>query len=76
VPKGNVAIADRQTAVYPSCSHGGWQVIGRTPLDLFNIAKDTLSLFEMGNEVLFNQLNGIPFWKWVGNCQMYEVKLL
>jgi KipI family sensor histidine kinase inhibitor len=61
VPKGSVAIADRQTAVYPSRSPGGWQVIGRTPLDLFDIAKDTLSLFEMGDEVRFQSIERHTF---------------
>ncbi|GHA06227.1 hypothetical protein GCM10008090_14860 [Arenicella chitinivorans] len=31
VPAGSVAIADRQTAIYPSASPGGWQIIGRAP---------------------------------------------
>ena len=34
VPKGAVAIADRQTAVYPSESPGGWNLLGLTPLDM------------------------------------------
>lgn len=61
VPKGSVAIADRQTAVYPRQSPGGWQVIGRTPLNLFDIAKSTLSLFEMGNEVRFESIGRDTF---------------
>lgn len=36
VPKGAVAIADRQTAVYPSESPGGWNIIGLCPIDMFN----------------------------------------
>jgi len=34
VPAGSVAIADRQTAIYPDNSPGGWQVLGRTPLPM------------------------------------------
>jgi KipI family sensor histidine kinase inhibitor len=35
VPRGSVAIADRQTAVYPSVSPGGWNLIGRCPTAMF-----------------------------------------
>jgi KipI family sensor histidine kinase inhibitor len=35
VPRGSVAIADRQTAVYPSDSPGGWNLIGRCPVPMF-----------------------------------------
>ena len=37
VPKGAVAIADRQTAVYPSVSPGGWNIIGLCPIDMFTL---------------------------------------
>jgi KipI family sensor histidine kinase inhibitor len=36
VPRGAVAIADRQTAVYPASSPGGWNLIGRSPLRMFD----------------------------------------
>lgn len=36
VPRGAVAIADRQTAVYPAPSPGGWNLIGRSPLRMFD----------------------------------------
>lgn len=36
VPKGSVAIGGEQTGVYPSVSPGGWQLIGRTPIELFD----------------------------------------
>lgn len=36
VPRGAVAIADRQTAVYPAVSPGGWNLIGRSPLRMFD----------------------------------------
>ena len=35
IPKGSVGIAGMQTGVYPIETPGGWQLIGRTPLDLF-----------------------------------------
>lgn len=36
IPQGSVGIADRQTGIYPLASPGGWQIIGRTPLKLFD----------------------------------------
>lgn len=39
VPAGSVAIVERQTAVYPSESPGGWHLIGRTPLRIANLAR-------------------------------------
>jgi inhibitor of KinA len=36
VPAGSVAIADGQTAVYPLASPGGWRLIGRTDLAMFD----------------------------------------
>ena len=36
VPAGSLAIAERQTAVYPQASPGGWHLLGRCPLSLFD----------------------------------------
>ncbi len=36
VPKGAVAIAEQQTAIYPNTSPGGWHIIGQTPLDMYH----------------------------------------
>ncbi len=46
VPKGSVAIADRQTAIYPQDSAGGWNIIGETTFDDFGV-------FEIGDWVRF-----------------------
>lgn len=42
VPKGAVAIADRQTAVYPAASPGGWHIIGRCPTLMFSLDEHVL----------------------------------
>jgi inhibitor of KinA len=39
---GSVGIAGRQTGIYPLDSPGGWQIIGRTPFELFNKKNDPL----------------------------------
>ena len=53
VPAGSVAIANLQTTVYPFETPGGWSVIGRTPLVLFDPARAQPSLFSSGDRVRF-----------------------
>ena len=42
VPAGTVGIADQQTGIYPLDSPGGWQLIGRTPVKLFDLGRKSL----------------------------------
>jgi len=53
VPAGSVAIGGQQTGVYPMASPGGWRIIGRTPLRLFDAAADPPVLLQMGDHVRF-----------------------
>lgn len=53
VPAGAVAIADRQTAIYPSASPGGWNIIGLCPTPLFDARKNPATPFEVGMTVKF-----------------------
>jgi len=53
VPAGSVAIGGRQTGVYPLASPGGWRIIGRTSLRLFDPAADPPALLRMGDHVRF-----------------------
>jgi inhibitor of KinA len=53
VPAGSVAIGGVQTGIYPSELPGGWQLIGRTPLRLFDPRRDPPSLFVPGDRVRF-----------------------
>lgn len=53
VPAGTVAIAGSQTGIYPIASPGGWQLIGWTPLQLFDPNSETPFLFAPGDEVKF-----------------------
>lgn len=61
IPKGSVAIADTQTAVYPQNSPGGWNIIGKTALELFDKKLENLSIFEVGNRVKFNPISKEEF---------------
>lgn len=52
VPQGAVAIADRQTAIYPAESPGGWHLLGLTPEPMFD-AKQARSLLNVGDTVTY-----------------------
>ena len=53
VAAGSVGIAGRQTGIYPLESPGGWQIIGRTPLRLFEKEREKPVLFESGDAIKF-----------------------
>ena len=53
IPAGSVGIAQRQTGIYPVESPGGWRLIGRTPLPLFDPERDPPALFEPGDTIRF-----------------------
>jgi KipI family sensor histidine kinase inhibitor len=53
VPAGSVAIADRFAAVYPRESPGGWQLLGRTSLSLWDVAADPPARLVPGTRVRF-----------------------
>ena len=61
VPTGSLALADRQTAIYPKQSPGGWQVIGRTPVNLIDFERENLTVFEMGAQVTFTPIDKATF---------------
>jgi KipI family sensor histidine kinase inhibitor len=53
VPAGSVGIAGAQTGIYPTESPGGWRLIGRTTLRLFDVARVPPALVEAGDRVRF-----------------------
>jgi inhibitor of KinA len=57
----NVGIAGKQTGIYPLASPGGWQIIGRTYLKLFDKDKEEPSLFAPGDEVQFFSISEDEF---------------
>ncbi len=56
VPAGSVAIGGSQTGVYPVASPGGWRIIGRTPLALFQPYATPPTLLRMGDLVCFRPI--------------------
>jgi len=65
VPAGSVAIAGRQTAVYPFATPGGWNLIGQTPLQMFRADREPMSLLQIGDEVQFAPITADEFAKQV-----------
>ncbi|MFV7866753.1 carboxyltransferase domain-containing protein, partial [Enterococcus faecium] len=50
---GSIGIAGAQTGIYPLESPGGWQIIARTPLAIFDLEKESPCLFAAGDQVRF-----------------------
>jgi KipI family sensor histidine kinase inhibitor len=63
VPKGAVAIADRQTAVYPSLSPGGWNLIGLCPINMFDAKASPSMPVNVGDRVKFTAISKDEFLK-------------
>jgi len=61
VPKGSVGIAGQQTGIYPSDTPGGWRLIGRTPVEPFNITRPSPFLFKAGDYVQFVPIERTEF---------------
>jgi len=61
VEAGSVGIAGRQTGVYPLASPGGWQILGRTPLKLFNASNKEPTLLNAGDSVQFYPISKDEF---------------
>ncbi|WP_429082596.1 5-oxoprolinase subunit PxpB [Aeromonas bivalvium] len=60
VPAGSVGIGGAQTGIYPAASPGGWQLIGRTDLTLFDPRRDEPSYLLPGDRARFVPLGGSP----------------
>lgn len=57
IPPGSIGIAGHQTGIYPLESPGGWNIIGRTPIQLFTPGADNPCFFRNGDEVRFFQIS-------------------
>jgi inhibitor of KinA len=56
-----VGIAEKQTGIYPCEAPGGWQIIGRTPLRLFNPLQQPPALLKPGDHVKFKPISEKEF---------------
>lgn len=61
VPAGSVAIGGMQTGIYPEALPGGWQLIGRTPLTMFDMRATPPSRLQPGDRVRFEAIDAARF---------------
>lgn len=64
VPARSVGIAGMQTGIYPLETPGGWQIIGRTPLELFRPHMGEPSLLKAGDRIKFKPISKEEYLKW------------
>jgi len=64
VPAGSVGIGGSQTGVYPLDSPGGWNLIGKTPMAIFDIARAEPALLATGDRVRFRSITEAEFRNW------------
>lgn len=68
VSAGSVAIANAQAGVYPLESPGGWNVLGRTPLQFFRVAETPPTLLHAGDRVRFRRMTRDEFEAYPCSC--------
>jgi KipI family sensor histidine kinase inhibitor len=61
IPEGSVGIAGKQTGIYPITSPGGWNLVGRTPLRLFDQEREAPFLLEAGMNIVFVPISAETF---------------
>jgi inhibitor of KinA len=61
VPAGSVAVANEYTGIYPASLPGGWHIIGRTPLQMFDLSRKQPSLLAAGDRVRFVPISAARF---------------
>lgn len=57
IPKNSVAIGGKQTGIYPCESPGGWHIIGRTPITLFDVNSKEGSPVQLGDTIIFQEIS-------------------
>ena len=67
VPAGSVAIADLQTGIYPVASPGGWRIIGRTPIKIFDHLRNSPSIIDPGDFIKFEPLDDEKMYRDIEN---------
>ncbi|MFJ7918937.1 5-oxoprolinase subunit PxpB [Lysinibacillus fusiformis] len=63
VSASSVGVGGGQTGIYPVDSPGGWNIIGQTPFELFNVNGKEPFLFELGDEVQFYEITKQQYWE-------------
>lgn len=67
IPAGSVGIGGQQTGIYPTESPGGWHLIGRTPLRLFDHNCNPPGRLQTGDRIRFQAISSEAFYEWKEN---------
>lgn len=73
VPKGSVAIGGSQTGIYPQQSAGGWNIIGRTPISLFDVHKQEPCFAKSGDKIQFVPISLLEYEKITAQKEVYQL---
>lgn len=61
IPAGSVGIGGKQTGMYPFVSPGGWNLLGRTPIPLFDAEREPQILYEAGDRIIYKSIDEDEF---------------
>ena len=64
IPEGSIGIAGNQTGLYSLSSPGGWNIIGRTPVAVFDPKRKPIMLIEVGSRYIFHRITKQQFDSW------------
>lgn len=73
VAKGSVAIGGGQTGIYPQQSAGGWNIIGRTPVSLFDVTKEVPCFAKSGDKIQFVPITPTEYEKITAQKEDYQL---
>lgn len=72
IPRGSVGIGGNQTGIYPSDSPGGWRLIGKTPVRVYDAGKDSPILYRAGDRIRFYRISQEEFYETDKKCENGE----
>ncbi len=77
IPAGSVGIGGKQTGMYPFTSPGGWNLLGRTPIPLFDENRKPQILYEAGDRIIYRSIDEDEYKKLQQQVENddYEVKI-
>lgn len=76
VPKGSVGIGGKQTGVYPQNSAGGWNIIGKTPINFFDVEKANPCFAKAGDFIKFKPISVDEFYQLEKEISSNQYQLL
>ncbi|WP_405564998.1 5-oxoprolinase subunit PxpB [Polaribacter sp. Asnod6-C07] len=76
VPKGAVGIGGKQTGVYPNNSAGGWNIIGKTPVNFFDVEKENPCFAKAGDFIKFKSISLDEFYQLEKEIQANKYQLI